>query len=276
MSFRAVYLVGIACGLAMITLDIIFLRKTPFFLPLIIIGLGVASLQFWLDFFAENKRQKIVEAQFLEFVRALSEAVKSGISIPKAISNASKHEYGPLNPYVRKLANQLEWGIPVEKALTTFATDTKNSVIKRSVSIIIEAEQSGGDIRDILVSVVDSVLAIKKIKEERKASVYNQIVQGYIVYFLFIGIMIFLQVWLFPKLTSLTGSGLTGAASLASNFDFNSIFLALILIQGFFAGLMIGKFSTGQLRDGILHSLVLMFISSLIITFFRNISIFPA
>ncbi|MEK6882869.1 MAG: hypothetical protein AABY22_24815, partial [Nanoarchaeota archaeon] len=48
------------------------------------------------------------------------------------------------------------------------------------------------------------------------------------------------------------------------NLDF--IFLMLILIQGFFDGLVIGKFSEGSITHGFIHSLILMTMSALIIT----------
>ena len=43
------------------------------------------------------------------------------------------------------------------------------------------------------------------------------------------------------------------------------------MIQGFFAGIMIGKFAEGELRRGIKHSLIVMIISYLIITTLRGI-----
>ena len=36
--------------------------------------------------------------------------------------------------------------------------------------------------------------------------------------------------------------------------------------QGFFAGIMVGKFSEGSLKQGLLHSLILMTTAALIIT----------
>ena len=267
LEFKAKYLVGIVFGMAILALDVYLFLGKRWFWPVLIIGLTVFWLQFWLDYFAEIKRQKEIELQFTEFIRALVESVKSGISIPKSIIHVSKKDYGPLSPYLRKLANQIEWGIPTNKALTTFSLDTQNQVIKRSIAILTEAEQSGGDIRDILVSVVESVVNVKMLKEERKASVYSQVVQGYIIFYIFIAIMLVLQLWLFPRLSALSGQlseGLGGASP--SGFNLDRTFFSLIMIQGFFAGIMIGKFSEGTLKNGLLHSLILMTTSALIIT----------
>lgn len=257
-------------GISIIALDVVFLLKTRIFFPVLILALLISSLHFWIDFFREIKRQKQIELLFLNFTRSLVESVKSGVSIPKSIQNVSRKNYGELNPFIKKLANQLEWGIPTRKALITFANDTENKVIQRSVSLIVEAEQSGGDITDILSSVVGSVVSIKKMKEERKTMVHSQVVQGYIIYYVFIGIMMALDLWLFPQLGKTAGAsaGNIGGISLggASSFDLGPVFFSLILIQGFFAGIMIGKFSEGTLKNGLMHSLIMMVSAALIIT----------
>ena len=270
-EFKKKYLIGIIAGLTLIIVDFYLFFGKRWFWPGIILSITIGWSQFWIDYFKELKRQKEIELQFIEFIRNLVESVKSGISIPKSIIHISKKDFGSLDPYLQKLSSQIELGIPTRKALATFASDTRNSMIKRSVSIIVEAEQSGGDIRDILESVVQSVINVKKIKEERKASTYSQVVQGYIVFYIFITIMLVLQLWLFPKLVGLSTTlqeGLRGGLLTRGGVDFNmdKIFFSLIMIQGLFAGIMVGKFSEGTLKNGLLHSLILMTTSALIIT----------
>ncbi|MFH1332375.1 MAG: type II secretion system F family protein [archaeon] len=280
MKFKPSYMIGITVAVIVIALDILFVYNNPelkrWFYAFLVVGVSIGWSQFWYDFFKENERQKEIELKFLEFVRALVGTVRSGISVPQAIIHASKKDYGALTPYTSKLANQLDWGIPIHEALITFSNDTKNSVIKRSIAIVIEAEQSGGDMEDVLESVTNSVVQVKKVKAERKSSTYSQIIQGYIVFFVFIGIMLLLQVKLFPLLTNVSGSlseglaasGMMGGVFGSGGEDINldKLFFSLIMIQAFFAGIMVGKFSEGTIRQGLLHSLVLMTISALIVT----------
>ena len=252
--------------MALVAGDVYLFWSKRFFWPIAIILLSLGWLHFWRDFFAENRRQKEIELKFVEFARTLVESVKSGVSIPQSIRNIAQKDFGALSPHLQKLAHQIEWGIPTRKALMTLSTDTNNRTIKRSISILVEAEQSGGDISDVLESVVESVINIKKMREERKASVYSQIVQGYIVYFVFIIIMLILQLWLFPKLGNLSLEGAGIGSGTQGDFNLNPTFFGLIMIQGFFAGIMIGKFSEGTLKQGVLHALILMTVAALIIT----------
>ena len=287
LEFKKKYLIGIFLAIVILIVDFylyFFSERKRLFVPVLIVALTVGWIQFWIDFLKENKRQKEVEEKFLEFIRSLVGVVKSGVSIPRGILNVADEDYGALTVHVRKLANQIEWGIPIHKALVTFANDTENTVIKRSVAIMIEADESGGDIEDILESVSSSVVNVKKMKEQRRSSVYSQVLQGYIVFFVFIGIMLLLQLWLFPKLTgALDISSNSGEVDLSTVGGFGSffgrseekinidlIFFSLVLIQGFFTGIMIGKFSEGSIKKGLIHSVVMMTLAALIITTFKG------
>ena len=180
----------------------------------LIIGLSIAALPFFLDFLKENKKQKEIENMFLEFSRALVESVKSGIPIPQSIGIISKNDFGALSPYLKKLANQIEWGISIRQALTSLGKDTKNLTIQRAVAIVIQAEQSGGRMDDVLESVTKSIQSIKELKDERKSNIFSQTVEGYIVFYIFVIIMLVLQVKFLPKIqemsASISGTGVGG------------------------------------------------------------------
>ncbi len=281
MKFQLRHLLGFVLGIVVFAIDFILFYKplTRWFQPLIVIGFLLIGMPYILDFFKENKRQKEIELKFLEFVRNIVGTVKAGVPIPRAILQVSKEDYGALTQYVRKLARHIEWGIPTHTALITFSNDTNNKVIKRSVAIVIEAEKSGGNMEDVLQAVSNSVVEIKKIKEERKASVYSQIVQGYLVFFVFIIIMMVLQVKLLPPLQNISNLTIVGFGETFKNVsgqpgslnNLDNTFLFLILIQGFFVGVMIGKFSEGNLKFGLKHSLILMVLGYLIISTVRGV-----
>lgn len=282
LSFRPVYLLSIAGSFVLIVIDflIFFSFKFPigpterWFYPMLIVSITLGMLHFWIDFLKEIKRQKRIEEKFVDFVREMESAVKSGISIPSSIIQAAQKDYAELDPYLKKLANQVRIGIPIHKALTNFSNDTGNRVIRRSISIVIEAELSGGDIEHVLESVTLSLTSINKVQEERKSAIFSQIIQGYIVYFVFIGIMLILQTKLFPQLTKIGagGSNLFGglggsvASVGVSAFNLDRIFFILVLIQGFFAGIMIGKFTENSIKKGAIHSVILVTLAALIVT----------
>ena len=270
------YLIGVGIFLLLIAVDFSLLYGTRWFWSVLILSFAFGGLPGFLLFLNENKRQKQIEVQFLEYIRALSEGVKSGVPIPRSILNLMDKDFGVLTKHIQKLGNQIEWGIPVKDALVVFARDTKNKVITRSVTIITQAGESGGKMDDILESVVESVVNIQRLKEERRSSTYTQMVQGYVVFFIFIAVMLLLEVKLMPMVQDMI-RGVTGGISGAGFFeaggdgtpqaqlDFKRIFMTLIIIQGFFAGLLIGKFSEGNIKYGLKHSAILIVVALLII-----------
>jgi len=273
--------VGIGLGLCVLILALLILlpQDSKFTNPVIAAGVAIILFPFWLDFLRENSRHREIEEKFLELVRSITSNVKAGTPIPKATIEAADSNYGALDPYIKKLKHQIEWGIPFREALIRFAKNTENKVITRSVSIIIEAEQSGGNIQDVLEGVTSSVVQIKKIRDERRSNSFSQVIQGYLVFFIFIAIMVVLQVFLLPQLADVSGEVLSGltfdgglteadldSETLPISVEFENIFIFLILIQGFFAGLMVGKFSEGSIKYGVRHSFILMLIGYLVFT----------
>ncbi len=293
MKLERRHIASIALGIIVLFLDILFFTDTLWFIPLIVIAVTIGWSQYWIDFFVEIQRQKNLEARFPDFVRYLVGAIRSGMPMSKAIVHVSKTDFGDLSPYVKKLANQIEWAIPVHKALMVFAHDTNNAVIKRAIATVIEAEQAGGNIEDVLETVTRSVIDIKKMKDKRKANIHSQIIQSYVIFCVFLVIMIIVQNLVVPYVSSLgapaaeeTTEGIInplGGIIEDVEIDFSSfdsfadstvqwfmslrgIFLMIALIQGMFTGLVIGKLAEGEIYPGMKHSLILMTLAFLVIS----------
>jgi len=210
---------------------------------------------------------------FLEFSRNLAESVKAGTSISKSIVNVKSKYYGSLTPHIQKLANQISIGIPVKYALNTFADDVNSKTVKRAITLISEADKAGGKIERILDSVANSVAEIEKLKKERMAAIYGLVVQGYIIFLIFIVIMLVLEFKILPMTSEFgelgTDSALFGTGIGTSSFNVEELskpFLYLLLVQGLFAGLVIGKLAEGSIKSGIKHSFIMMVLVLLITT----------
>jgi len=173
------------------------------------------------------------------------------MTLPQAMRATSSIDYGVLTPYIREMASKVSWGITFEKIMEDFAKKTGSKSMKRNVQTIIETHRSGGAMDTILKSVAQSLIELERIKKERSASVYAQMINGYLIYIVFLGVMIGLSSVLVPAFR--LGETLPDLQGV-----FAEIFRALIIIQGFFAGLAIGKMAEGNLIAGIKHSLVLV------------------
>lgn len=266
-------IIGIIAAVAIILVDIIFLRSDKIFYFILGIGAVAGVLPFVISIIYESNREKENNEMFLEFARNLVESVKAGTPISKSIVNMQGKDYGTLTDYVKKLGNQISIGIPVKEALNTFALDVNSPTVTRAVMLISEAEKAGGDIDKILESVAKSVSEVETLKKERRAAIYSLVVQGYIIFMIFIVIMLILQFKILPLTASFGSfSGGFGAGigeqsrTAVSTQEMSSPFLYLLLAQGLFAGLVIGKLAEGSIKSGIKHSFIMMIMAYLITT----------
>jgi archaeal flagellar protein FlaJ len=272
-------IIGLIVALIIVVLSFIFLWGTDIFYFILGVSFVIAGMPFFISLILESNTEKKRDAMFLEFSRDLVENVKAGTPISKSILNLRAKDYGPLNPYIQKLANQIALGIPVQASLETFARDVRSSTVKRAVTIISESEKAGGKIEEILNSVVISVSQVELLKKERRASMYNLVVQGYIIFMIFIVIMLVLQFKVLPIAAQLSGTGDVGggggipvslggfgSGEPVSADKLAEPFLYLLIVQGLFVGLVIGKLSEGKIKSGIKHSFILVVLALLIST----------
>jgi flagellar protein FlaJ len=283
MKIRTTHIVGMILGALLLSLDLLFLNNMNLFIFLIGLAFGVVTFPFVIELIFENKRSIEINETFLEFSRNISESVKAGTPVSKSIINLKERNYGALSPHVIKLANQISVGIPVSRALETFAYEVDNPVVSRAVVLIREAEKAGGEIEAILESSAKSIAEIEKLRKERKATISSLVVQGYLIFFIFIGIMLVMEYNILPLTANVGETGmdfsninlekLSEISDIGtSNNTLNtkgvvalfSPFLFLLLVQGLFAGLIIGKVTEGTVKSGIKHSFILIMAAFLI------------
>jgi len=279
MRLRKIHWMGMIFAVIAITCAIIFLSSEKIFYFILGISMIIGALPFIVSLIIENEKEKELDEMFLEFSRNLVESVKSGTPISKSIINLRNKNYGRLSSYIKKLANQISIGIPVKQALETFAYDTKSKVILRAIMLIKEAEHAGGNIESILESTAQSISEIENLKKERRAAISSLVVQGYIIFLIFIIIMLVMEFQIVPMTSGIADVSTSTDSSLGTvggfgTFQFTSLtaeelsrpFLFLLITQGLFTGLVIGKLSDGNLKSGVKHSFFLIILAILIST----------
>ncbi|MBU0907814.1 MAG: type II secretion system F family protein [Nanoarchaeota archaeon] len=282
MKLKKMHWFGIVAAVVITALSVVFFRSNgQMLLFLVGIGVGVGVLPFIIGLAIESGRSEKINETFLEFTRNLAEAVSTGTPISKGIVNMRKKDFGVLNPHVEKLSNQIGLGIPVGEALHTFAREVDSAVVKRAIALIREAEKAGGDIDYILDSTAKSIAEVEKLKKERNSAIYGLVVQGYIIFFIFIGIILVMEFKIIPLTAGVGGMGFGEAAQDLGGFGlfggggggqeidpeaFSRPFLYLLLTQGFFIGLVIGKLTEGRVKSGLKHSFIMVITAFLIST----------
>ncbi|MDO8622695.1 MAG: type II secretion system F family protein [archaeon] len=262
MGLKLQHWIGLILALVTLGISLIYIKSEIFFI-LIGVAIIVGSTPFITSLIGESKIAGQKEQMFLEFARNLVESVKTGTPISKSIVNVKTKSYGVLSPHVNKLANQISLGIPLGRALETFAKDVNNVTVSRAITLIGEAEKAGGNIGQILEAVAGAVNTADKLKKERKSSISTLVVQGYLIFFIFLAIIIVMEFKILPLISGIAnietiGLLSSGGGTQGEVINFSSAFLYLLLVQGFFSGLTIGLLSEGNIKAGIKHSFALM------------------
>lgn len=200
----------------------------------------------------EYSRLKQIEDMFPKFLADLAQSLETGMTLPQAIKTSTRNEYGALTQHIHDINAKVSFGISFERILNDFAEKIGSHTMKRTVQTIIETYKSGGTMATVLKSVSESLRELEKIKKERSASIYSQMLNGYLIYLIFLGVMIGLSTFLLPAFQLADSK----TASFATSF--RDMFRGLIIIQGFFAGMAIGKMSEGRFIAGVKHAAVMI------------------
>lgn len=274
-------IISVLIGVIILVFNFMFISTMEgfgFLVPILnMVGSLVIVIPPLLIFYSRYRITKEMEDEFIAFIRDLSDSINSGMTLPMALNHCSKRDYGVISSHVNRIASQVDWGISFEKAMMNFADKSRSMPIRRAVSTMIETYRVGGKISDTLNAVTTSLTTIEKIRRERLASVYSQIVTLYIIFFVFIIIMVVLQVFIIPMLSEgdMASIGFMSESESIPIEFYSEIFIYLIIIQGFFAGLVTGKIAEGSLTAGIKHTLILIVLGYSIFTILTQFQITP-
>jgi flagellar protein FlaJ len=212
-----------------------------------------------------SAKVKSYERNLFIFLDDLKDLLQGGMNIVTAIEITTEHDYGSLNEPLKRLAAQVKIGVPFEVALTEVFGKIDSPMFLQVTQIIAETTKVGGNIIKVFSSVSTYVRTVNDMVDERRSKTFSTVFSSYFMFFVFIAIILIIQIIFLPMLNSnsmsMTGSSSTAKNESLSDVNFNKYFLYLIIIQGLFAGPVIGKISEGNAIAGIKHTVILISVS---------------
>ncbi|MDD5503023.1 MAG: type II secretion system F family protein, partial [Candidatus Thermoplasmatota archaeon] len=242
------------------------------------IDMIVASLLIGLGpygFYQNSKMKRIsqMDSKFPDFLRDLSESKRAGMTLTNALLTTAKGRYGALTEEIRKMASQITWGVSFVEALKLFGERVRTPLIERSVSLIIEASNSGGNVVEILKAAADDAREIKQIQAERKQNMGIYVIIIYLAFLVFIAVIEIMYSQFIPQIYKAV-SGVAPGTSIGgmtfAPFDietYKTLFFHAALIQGIGGGLVAGVMEEGKAIMGLRHAFIMIIISYLAFRF---------
>jgi flagellar protein FlaJ len=228
--------------------------------------MSIAIPTFLFEYFSFSKSKKM-EARFPDFLRDLSESMRAGMTIPQAIYNSTKTDYGPLSEEIKKLNYMISWGVPFPEAIKTMRKKLRYTpYIDRGLSIILQSYYSGGDIAATTESIADATTSLQNVEKDRESILREQVIIVYVIHLIFIGIVVAMYSVLIPMMSAQPtgGEGFISFGTPPSYAYFKTLFFMTIIIQSISNSLVAGETMESSILAGFKH-MAIMVPSSLII-----------
>jgi flagellar protein FlaJ len=235
-----------------------------------LLGTGVFGLYEGLRLHRVRK----IDERFPDFVRDLAESRRAGMTFTKAIMHAAKGNYGILTFEIRKISQQISWGSSVDEALSAFARRVNTKLVNRTISLIIEASRSGGNVADVLDAASKDAREIRLLETERRSSMLSYVAVIYVGMGVFLLIIAILCVSLIPSMTGEGAMGLAGTYGGVGGIRQENIipvFFLATLAQSAGMGFVTGVFEEGNVISGIKHVFVMVLVTWIVFKFLIGI-----
>ena len=197
------------------------------------------------------------------FLRDIVDNVDSGMDLISSIKNTLNNEYSVLNEDIKKLINQLSWGVDFDRAFINFADNIGSSTLKRDFLLVIEARTIGGHVEKILRELSMKIDLDNLRVKERKSNLASNTFTGYISFVIFVFIIIIVYNNLFVGVAnSFTQSENMGDSDATNNIM--SINLTLLMLLSYelaiLSGFLFGLMQENNVISGAPHVVILMLI----------------
>lgn len=220
----------------------------------------------------EQIRVKNLENALPNFFRDLAGMNDSGMTLPNAVHLVAAAEYGTLTPHIRKLDNEMSWGVGFVEALYRFGKGLGTSLADRSVDLIAKASKAGGDVSEVLRAAAKDTFEVVNLQQERAN---NMMIYVIIVLVAFAVFLFVIAILVSSFLSTMATAGATAAASGASGFGtkidifvYKRLFSHAAMMQGFFSGLVAGQMGEGRVIGGLKYSAIMLLIAWVTFRFF--------
>ena len=221
----------------------------------------------------EDFRVQGLEGALPNFFRDLAGMNDSGMTLPNAVHLVAGAEYGTLTPHIKKLDNEMSWGVGFVEALHHFGSGLGTKLADRSVDLIAKASKAGGDVSEVLRAAANDLFEVVNLAQERRNNmmIYVVIVLVSFAVFLFV-----IAILVSTFLTTMATAGEAAAKSGAGGSFMGGVNIAVYkrlfshgaMIQGFCSGFMAGVMGEGRVIAGLKYSALMLIIAWVTFRFF--------
>ncbi|MDY6765459.1 MAG: type II secretion system F family protein, partial [Halobacteria archaeon] len=211
-------------------------------------------------------------------LRKLASANETGMTIIESFDMVAKNSKGILAEELKKVHNEIRWNGDLNDAMVGFANRLKIPRLSRTVKLITKANESSGDIRNVLeVAARDADNSYKLDKDRfQEMIIYTVII--IISFLVFLFVIVVLENMFLTKIAeagqSMSESGgggeLQGSALSFQSINlelFRMLFFHAAVIQAYVSGLLAGQMGEDDMLSGLKYGIVLTLVATVVFLF---------
>ncbi len=256
-----------------ITWMTILLSVIALWVLIFIVLLFILWVLFYVAIDLKIFRRKIdIEDVLPDYLQLTASNIKSGMTIDRALWYAVRPRFGVLAKEIETVAKETMRGEDLKTALQKFADKYDSILLKRSISLLIEGLEAGGEIGNLLNKIAINIQENKIMKKEMAANVTT-----YVIFISFATIAaapaLFALSGVLIKVITNLGSAMGGTASASTGFalsfsgvgirysDFRIFAIFSLLITSFFSAMIISTIKKGSAKLGLKYIPIFMIIT---------------
>lgn len=246
---------------------------------ILVAGMFIGLTAYAYDAIREKNIIRAYERAYAQFLFELADAMRGGLDPAKAIIELSKTYRNILRKPLRIAADSLRLGRPTEDVLREMAVPMGSTLVSRYAGLIADASNVGGETSTVVYRAAKDMDDFIKIEVERNKQLTLPVAVLYISFGVLMAVL-FALLYIAPSLGSISFSvfggstnplsGAKGSAAVVvpklSKETLEQRFADLMIINGIGTGIIIGAFTEGKPKYGLLHSLALA--AATLVTFF--------
>jgi pilus assembly protein TadC len=235
----------------------------------LILGIFVALTAFGVDARHEMNHTRAYERAFAQFLFEMADAMRGGIDPAKAIVELAKTHTNIMAKHLRIASDGIRLGRPFDRVLREMAVPMNSALISRYAGLIADATGVGGETATVVYRAAKDMDDFVKIEDEREKQLMLPVAVVYIAFAVLMAVL-FALIYISPSLGTLNinflgtnplagaGSGAPTTVPRLNEATLKERFYDLMIINALGTGAIIGAFTEGRARYGILHSLGLV------------------
>lgn len=221
----------------------------------------------------QTRRNNRMMSRLPEALKQLASANSIGLTLTEALTTVSKNTSGRLGDELEKVSNDIQWNYNVNAALVGLANRLRVPVLTRTVKLITKANESSGDIEDVLEVAAKDVNKRHLLKKERQQQMMMYTVVVLISFTVYLFVIVLLDVTFLSRFAEMStaggdGGGGGGQGGLSfSGLPIDQIRMAFFhsaVIQSLGSGLLAGQLGSNEVKNGMKFSIALLILSTVV------------